>query len=189
MLILLNKILLILLRTLYFAIFESHLNYCSLVWSQNCNAINHLVPRNSHSCLLFKKSFILKFLDKVNLENTVSKSINNLLPTYFSDSFLFSSDQHNYETSWSYHGNLQKPSYKTNIYDKDSIVLSAINAWNDSHKLLKILSDIYFLIKSKKRCQIPFLRSIEMSTFKYFKLMLDDFQILQALYSILTFSH
>ena len=31
------------LRTLYFAIFESHLNYCSLVWSQNCNAINHLV--------------------------------------------------------------------------------------------------------------------------------------------------
>ena len=30
------------LRTIYFAIFESHLKYCSLVWSQNCNAINHL---------------------------------------------------------------------------------------------------------------------------------------------------
>ena len=30
------------LRTLYFAIFESHLNYCSLAWSQNCNSINHL---------------------------------------------------------------------------------------------------------------------------------------------------
>ena len=28
------------LRTIYFAIFESHLNYCCLVWSQNCNAIN-----------------------------------------------------------------------------------------------------------------------------------------------------
>ena len=27
------------LRTIYLAIFESHLNYCSLVWSQNCNAI------------------------------------------------------------------------------------------------------------------------------------------------------
>ena len=27
-------------RTIYFAILESHLNYCSLVWSQNCNAIN-----------------------------------------------------------------------------------------------------------------------------------------------------
>ena len=32
-----------LLRTIYFVIFESHLNYCSLVLSQNCNAINHLV--------------------------------------------------------------------------------------------------------------------------------------------------
>ena len=28
------------LRTIYFAIFVSHLNYCCLVWSQNCNAIN-----------------------------------------------------------------------------------------------------------------------------------------------------
>ena len=51
-----------LLRTLYFTIFESHLNYCLLVWSQNCNAINHFLIlqkkalriinfelRNSHS--------------------------------------------------------------------------------------------------------------------------------------------
>ena len=63
------------LRTIYFAIFESHLNYCCLVWSQNCNAINRLVilqkkalriinfqPRNSHASPLFKRrSFILKF--------------------------------------------------------------------------------------------------------------------------------
>ena len=102
------------LRTLYFAIFESHLNYCSLGRSQNCNAINSLVilqrkplriinfePHNSHSSPLSNKSFILKFLDKVNLENTlsVSKSINNLLPSLFNDWYLFSPDQHNYETS------------------------------------------------------------------------------------------
>ena len=31
------------LRTIYFTISESNLNYCSLAWSQNCNAINHLV--------------------------------------------------------------------------------------------------------------------------------------------------
>ena len=31
------------LKTIYFAIFELHLNYCSLVWSQNCNAINRLI--------------------------------------------------------------------------------------------------------------------------------------------------
>ena len=31
------------LRAIYFAIFVSHLNYCYLVWSQNCNAFNRLV--------------------------------------------------------------------------------------------------------------------------------------------------
>ena len=101
--------------------------------------IIHFEPRNSHCSPLFKKSFILKFLDKVNLENTsfVSKSINNLLPSLFNDWFLFSSDQYNYETSWSHHGKLHKPSYKTNIYGKNSIAVSVINAWNNSQKLLK----------------------------------------------------
>ena len=66
------------LRTTYFAIFESHLNYCCLVWSQNCNPINRLVilqkkalriitfqPCNSHSSPLLKRSFILKFSIKL----------------------------------------------------------------------------------------------------------------------------
>ena len=39
-----------LLRTIYFSIFESRLNYCSLVWSWNSNAIDPLV-------ILQKKSF------------------------------------------------------------------------------------------------------------------------------------
>ena len=30
-------------RSIYFAIFESNLNYCSLVWAENYNAINSLV--------------------------------------------------------------------------------------------------------------------------------------------------
>ena len=140
------------LRTIYFVIFESHLNYCCLVLSQNCNAINPLVilqkkalriinfqPRNSHSSPLFKRSFILKFSDKVT-KNTLfaSKSINNLLPFLFNDWFLSSSDQQNYEPSCSSLGNLHKASYKTNLYGKNYIIVSAINAWNNSQKLLKI---------------------------------------------------
>ena len=100
------------LRTIYFAIFESHLNYCSLIWSQNCKAINQLVvlqkkalriinfqPRNTHPSPLFNKSFIMKFSDEVTLQDTVfiSKSINNLLSSLFNDWFLFSSDQYNYD--------------------------------------------------------------------------------------------
>ena len=34
-------------------------------------------------------------------------------------------------TSWSSLDNLHKPSYKTNLYDKNPIVVSAINAWNN----------------------------------------------------------
>ena len=95
-------------------------------------------PHNSHSSPLFK-SFILKFSDKVTLENTlfVSNSINNLLPFLFNHWFLFSSDQHNYHT-WSSLGNLHMTSYKTNLYGKNSIIVNAINAWNNLQELLKI---------------------------------------------------
>ena len=65
-------------------------------------------------------------------------------------SFLFSSNQRTCETSWSYLGNLHKPSYKTNIYGNNSVA-SAINAWNITHRSFwKFLSDIYLLIKFKK---------------------------------------
>ena len=110
------------LRSIYFAIFESNLNYCSLVWAQNYNAINRLVilqkkalrimnyqPRNSHTSPLFRKAAVLKFKDKINLENIlfISKSINNLLPSLFNNWFVFSSDTHKYNTSWSSNDKLQ----------------------------------------------------------------------------------
>ena len=104
------------LTSIYFAIFESNLNYCSLVWAQIYNAINGLVilqkkplrimnyqPRNSHTTSLSRKAAVLKFKDKINLENIlfISKSINNLLPSIFNNVFAFSSDTHKYNTSWS----------------------------------------------------------------------------------------
>ena len=93
------------LRSIYFNIFESNLNYCSLVWTQNYNAINCLVilqkkalrimnyqPRNSHTSPLFRKAAALKFKNKINLENIlfISKSINNPLPSLFNNWFVFS---------------------------------------------------------------------------------------------------
>ena len=101
------------LRSIYFAIFDSYLSYCCLVWAQNCSTIQRIVilqkkairiinfqPSNSHTSHLFKQSSILKFQDKICLENIlfVSKSLNNLSPSIFDTWFSFSSDQHNYET-------------------------------------------------------------------------------------------
>ena len=116
------------LRSIYFAIFVSYLSYCFLVWAQNFSSIQRILilqkktvriinfqPRNSHTSPLFKQNFILKFQDKICLENIlfVSKSLNNLSPSIFNTWFSFSSDQHNYETSSSTQGNLMKPFYKT----------------------------------------------------------------------------
>ena len=94
-------------RSIYFAIFDSYLSCCCLVWAQNRSTIQRILilqkkafrinfqPRNFHTSPLFKQSFILKFQDKICLENVlfVSKSLNNLTPTVL---VHFSSDQHNY---------------------------------------------------------------------------------------------
>ena len=96
------------LKSFYFAICDSYLSYCCLVWAQNCSTIQRMLilqkkavriinfqPRNSHTSSLFNQDFILKFQDKIFLENVlfVSKSLNNLTPSVFSTWFSFSSDQ------------------------------------------------------------------------------------------------
>ena len=61
------------LRTVYFAIFDSHINYANLIWGQNLHAVNRIVilqkkalrimnfqSRGSHSSSLFKFNHILK---------------------------------------------------------------------------------------------------------------------------------
>ena len=92
------------LRSIYFAIFDSYLSYCCLVWAQNSSTIQQIVilqkkavriinfqPRNSHTSPLFKQSSILKFQDKICLENIlfVSKSLNNLSPSVFNTWFVW----------------------------------------------------------------------------------------------------
>ena len=84
------------LRSVYYAIFESHLCYASLVWAQNTNSVKrlHLLQkkflrimffqsRHSHTYLLFKVSKILKCFDKRVLQNCIfiSKSLKGLLPS------------------------------------------------------------------------------------------------------------
>ena len=74
----------------------------------------------------------------------VELSLNNLTPSVFSTWFSFSSDQHNYETSSSTHGNLTKLFYQTNRYGKYSITVSPVELWNKIQKQLKdmLLKDL-----------------------------------------------
>ena len=113
-------------------------------------------PRNSRTSPLFRKAAVLKFKEKINLENTlfISKSINNLLPSLFSNWFVFSSDAHKYNTSWSSNDKLQKYSYRTNTYGKNSIIIRAIESWNNGQNNLKTIS-LSLLIPSKIKLLLP----------------------------------
>ena len=144
--------------SIYFAIFDSYLSYCCLVWAGNFSTIQRILIlkkkavriinfqlRNFHTSPLFKQNSILKFQDTIFLENIlfVSKSLNNLSPSIFNTWFSFSSDQQNYETSSSTQGNLMKLFYETNRYGKYSVTISAIES-NKIQKQLKsmLLKDL-----------------------------------------------
>ena len=109
----------------------------------NCNfakktiGIINFQPRNFHTSPLFKQNSILKFQDKICLENIlfVSKSLNNLSLLVFNTWFDFSSDQYNYETSTQ--GNLKKVFYRTNSFGKYSITLSVVESWKKNPKTIK----------------------------------------------------
>ena len=125
-----------------------------MISQKNAVRINNFQPRNSNTSPLFKQNFILKFQDKICLENIlfVSKSLNNLTPSVFSTWFSFSSDQHNYETSSSTQGNLTKLFYKTNKYGKYSITVSAVESWN---KIQKQLKDVLLKDLTPKKIKTP----------------------------------
>ena len=90
-------------------------------------------PRNSYTSPLFRKATVLKFKDKINFK-FISKSINNLLPSLFKNWFVFSFDTRKYNTSWSSNNKLQKYSYRTNTYGKNSIIIISIESWNNSQQ-------------------------------------------------------
>ena len=96
--------------------------------------------RNYHSSPLFSKLKLLKFNDKVHLENVLLISIfmNSFLPPVFNNWFTFCSNVHNYETTSSATCKLFKPSFRTNLNRKNSITVNAINAWNKPRILLAI---------------------------------------------------
>ena len=77
--------------------------------------------RNCHSNPLFSKLKLLKFNDKLHLENVllIGKFINTLLPPFVNNWFTFGSNVHNYETTSSATCKIIKPSFRINLCGKN----------------------------------------------------------------------
>ena len=88
------------LRNIYSAIVDSHLTYSCITWAQNINTVNRLIILQKkalhimnfkdqlfYSSPLFSENNILKFIDKITLENIlfINKSINRQMSPIFYD--------------------------------------------------------------------------------------------------------
>ena len=144
------------LRNIYCAIFDSHLSYLCIVWAQNINTVRRLiVPQKKalrimkfkdqlfHSSSLFSSNNILKFGDKITLENIlfISKSINRQVPSIFNDWFTFSKNLHRYEICWSATNHLNIPTFRTQKHGHSSIRASAIRSWNYTQELTRYVKN------------------------------------------------
>ena len=153
------------LKSIYYALFESHTNYACIIWKQNISSINRLYilqkkalriinfkERNAHSSPLFHYSKIIKIVDKVKIENClfINKYNNNELPSIFSTWFTFSSMSHNYQTSFASKRNLQMLSVQTTSYGKKTFVYMVIKTWNYIQKEMKgVMLNTFSLVKLK----------------------------------------
>ena len=89
---------------------------------------------------------ISSLLDKVHLENVllISKFINTLLPPAFNNWFTFCSNVQTIRQLYLLLVNFLNPLFHTNLYGKNSIKVSAIDAWNKAQISLgdTILKDL-----------------------------------------------
>ena len=88
----------------------------------------YFLNRNTHAAPLFKDSNIVKFSDKIALENCIfiKNYFNQTLPKPFKNWFTISTGSRTHNTRWSNLGCLKIPPHKTKIHGRKSVKISAI---------------------------------------------------------------
>ena len=136
----------ILLSVYYGGIFHSHLPYLCLVWGQVKLSLNritllqkrsikilHSAAYRDHTCPLFHRYKVLKFVDLLSLENWifVNKCFNNEAFSLFSNHFKLTASSHSYCTRSVSNALIFKRLYNTIRYGNKSIINSAVSTWNN----------------------------------------------------------
>ena len=119
--------------------------YSSLVWAQNFNFTKRLfilpkkalrlmffLRREVHTNPLVKDFNILKFHDKIALENSIfmHKSFKHQLPEPLDNRLRLPSFFHTHNTRCPNLGCLNLLSHRTKLYRRNSVSISAIFNWN-----------------------------------------------------------
>ena len=141
------------LKSIYYAIFSSHLVYASQIWghrgSSHFNSLSKLQERAmrvlhfedfyANADPIFKSNKILKINDFVDLQNClfVHDFFNNKLPKCFDNYFKKTKDIHSHLTGNSDLGCLYQPKIATTRYGVNSITKCCIKKWNYYTKLFK----------------------------------------------------
>ena len=139
------------LRTVYFEIFHSYINYVPITW-ENPNYLQqrisilqkkalrilHFVQFNSHTLSLFYNSNILKFIDIIYTENYAS--INNCFNknpfAVFAQNYNLCSSANTYNTRCSSKGLLFVPTYNSTRFGRKLIIHSSPLSWNYLQSIL-----------------------------------------------------
>ena len=134
------------LKSIYYAIFSSHISYGTQIWGQQSSHIKKICKLQNRALRiinfedfhadpnpLFKRCNILKVQDMVKIENVlhVYDYINDSLPKCFQDDFSQLRDVYStVQTRNSNLGCLYIPGRKTSRYGLFSISHQCINDWN-----------------------------------------------------------
>ena len=133
-------------RSLYFSLFSSHINYCCLVWGQSGNyylnkilsvqrcalRIIEFKPFHSDVSSSFYNLKIPTFSSLIQTSNImfVFDSLTNYLPFSISNFFTQSRHVHLYNTRNAENGKLVVPKFKGIKYGKYSIKYQCVTEWN-----------------------------------------------------------
>ena len=128
-----------------YAIFHSHLDYFCLVWGQaKCSLkritllqkrslrILHSAAHRDHTCSLFNRYKVLKFVDLVSLENCilVNKYFNDDVFPLFPNKFKLTASSHSYCTRSVSNSLIFKRIYNTICYGNKFIINPTVSTWN-----------------------------------------------------------
>ena len=137
-------------KTLYYAIFYSHLKYGCQIWGQNSNIHNEKVFSLQNRAVriitfsdfrapcnpLYASLKILKLKDQIYLQNCllVYDSLSHTAPSCFQEYFKQAREIHTHNTKSARQGCLFVTPSQTIRYGLNSITKKCISNWNDMSK-------------------------------------------------------